>query len=213
MKKSLLVVAALLVAGFAQAQDNKMWLSGTAMFSSSTNDPSDAKSSSWEFGPAFGYMINENIAVGLGLSIGGDTEESTIYVDLDGDGFPETSVDVEIKTSTFGVAPFLRYYKSLGDNVSMYGELEIGFASGKIDSGAPDDLKFSSFGVGVAPGIQYWFHDNWSVNAEWGLLGFNSSTVKDGAIDSDGDVVDDKTSTLDIGLDLSALSFGLNFHF
>src|SRR5688572_14630788 len=109
MKKSLLVVAALLVAGFAQAQDNKMWLSGTAMFSSSTNDPSDAKTSSWEFGPAFGYMINENIAVGLGLSIGGDTEESTTtetqFIDTDGDGIPDTFVDVEvtreIKTSTF----------------------------------------------------------------------------------------------------------------
>ena len=196
MKKTILAICTVCIASVAMAQDdggNKMWIGGTAGISSSSDD-ADNKSTSGVFGPSFGYMLNDNIAIGLGLSYSSTTET---------DG----ATDIETKDNLFEIAPFARYYKSLGDNCSLYGAFEISIGSGKSEYDGEDAGKFSTLGVGIAPGIQYWMHDNWSVNAEWGILGYSSRTDKP----EGGD--DFKSSGFSAGLDLSAISFGLNFHF
>ncbi|HMT30596.1 MAG TPA: hypothetical protein PKD91_15070, partial [Bacteroidia bacterium] len=109
----------------------------------------------------------------------------------------------------FGVSPFFRYYKSLSDNCSLYGEVNVGFGSGKSKvntSGSTDDT-YSFMQAGIAPGIQYWVHKRWSINAEWGALRYRADNDK-------GELQNDfKSSRIDFGLDLSSISFGLNFHF
>ena len=169
-----------------------MWIGGQAGISSSTND-NDDKSATGVFGPNFGYMLNDKMAIGLGLLYSNTTEE---------DG----ATEVETKSNLFEIAPFFRYYKSLGDNCSLYGELEVAIGSGKSEVDGNDAGEFSTFGFGIAPGIQYWFHDNWSINTEIGVLGFDSTTDKSGEEDF-------KSSEFNFGLDLTSLSFGLNFHF
>lgn len=205
MKKALLLAAGILVASFAQAQDYKMWLSGTASYSSSNTDPGDLKVSGGSFGPAWGMMINENIAVGLGLNITGST----------------TDAGTELKSSGFEVMPFMRYYKAVSDNFSLYGELNISFGSGKQEildtdiNGLPIivDADFSTLDILVGPGVQYWFTDRWSMNAQVGVLGYSSRTDKDAALDSNGSVTDLKTNSFGLALDFTSLNFALNYHF
>jgi len=219
MKKAILLVCGLFVAVATQAQDKKMWLGGTMSINSTTPDKeADTKISTMTFGPQFGYWINENLAVGINLTLSGTTTK---------DGFEDAIITVlaydEKKENTTFISPFVRYYKGLGDNFKLYGELNFGFGSGKTswdgvtdengDVVKVDDQKFSAMNIGVGPGIQYWFNDNWSMNAYAGVLGYSSSTLKDGTVDKNGDVVDLTSSSIDLNLDFSALSFGLNFHF
>lgn len=199
MKKTIMIAAALLVAGMVQAQDTKMWLSGSAQFRNYSDD-GDLKVSGGNFSPAFGYCINPKIAVGLGLSYGSTVTEDNY------DG-----IKVKTTESEFMAAPFFRYYKSVGDKCSLYGELNVGFGSGKskIDVAGSTDDTYSFIQAGIAPGIQYWFHNHWSVNAEWGALRYRGDNDK-GDISGQEDF---KSTDITVGLDLSSISFGLNFHF
>jgi hypothetical protein len=195
MKKTILAICTVCITSVAMAQDdegNKMWIGGMAGISSSTED-NDDKSFTGVFGPNFGYMLNEKMAIGLGLTYTSTTSE---------DGGSE----IETKSNVFEIAPFFRYYKSLGDNCALYGELEVAIGSGKTEVDGNDAGEYSTFGVGIAPGIQYWFHENWSINTEIGALGFDSTTDKSGEEDY-------KSSSFEFGLDLTSLTFGLNFHF
>ena len=209
MKKTLLLVASILVAGMVQGQDkpasehseNRMWLSGSAQFSS-FDDDSDYSESGGNFSPEFGIFINERMAVGLSLSIEG------LRIEEDNDGFDE-----ETRISEFSVNPFFRYYKNISSDCHLYGELSLGFGTGKVEydyefGNDPEDT-YSFFQTGIAPGIQYWMHKRWSVNAEWGALRYRTYNDK-----ADFDGQSDRTeSTIEFGLDLDALAFGLNFHF
>lgn len=199
MKKTILMAATLLIAGLAQAQDEKMWISGSANFRN-YNDDGDTKITGGEFSPGFGYCINPKIAVGIGLSYSSQKQEED-------DGNNGT---IENTMSEFSVAPFFRYYKSVGDKCSLYGEVNVGFGSGKSETdGADNEDTYSFLQAGIAPGIQYWFHNHWSVNAEWGALRYRADNDK-----GDADGQDDfKSSEINVGLDLSSISFGLNFHF
>lgn len=229
MKKILVLAIGLLFTVAVNAQDKKMWLSGSMSISSVTpNDQVDTKISNMSFGPGFGYWINENLTVGLGLGLSGlkttDGIEE-IGLDLDGDGSEEFLAYDTKKENQILIAPFMRYYKGIGDNFKLYGQVTIGIGSGTTSwegvlingvEGADfdvDDVKFSTLGLNVAPGIQYWFSDNWSMNAEIGVLGYNSRTDKDAGINEDGEEVDVKSSSIDLGLGLNNIRFGMNYHF
>lgn len=200
MKKTLLIVAALCVAGISQAQDNKFWIGGSAQFNNYSDD-GDTKITGGNFSPSFGFSINPKIAVGIGLNY-----QSTTTKEKNSTG------DTEQKNTEFGVMPFFRYYKSIGDKCSLYGEVNVGFGSGKskytAGSVSTEDT-YSYIQAGIAPGIQYWFHNNWSVNAEWGALRYRGDNDKG---DYPGQK-DFKSSNIAVGLDLSSITFGLNFHF
>lgn len=225
MKKAILLVCGLFVAVAVQAQDKKMWLSGTLGINSvNPNVDGDTKISTMTFGPQFGYMINENIAIGLnvGLSNTKTTEGFESVGDIDGDGFEDGLAYDEKTESQVLVGPFVRYYKMIGDNFGLYGELNIGIGSGTtswdgVSFGGNevevDDVKFSTLNVGVGPGFQYWFNDNWSVNAQMGLLGYTSRNDKDGTIDENGDTADLKSTQFDLNLNFSRVNFAFNFHF
>jgi len=209
MKRTLLIAASVLVVGTMQAQDNatkenmdnRMWLSGSAQIRS-YDDDSDYSESGGNFSPSFGFFLNERMAVGLSLTVEGIKAEEKIS------GF-----DVETKISEFSVNPFFRYYKNVTTNFHLYGELSVGFGSGKVETDVPfgpdPEDTYSFFQTGIAPGIQYWMHEHWSVNAQWGALRYRTYNDK---ADEDGES-DQTESEIVVGLDLSSLSFGLNFHF
>ncbi|MFM7728908.1 MAG: outer membrane beta-barrel protein, partial [Flavobacteriales bacterium] len=186
-------------------------IAGNAGYSSSTTDVSgdtDPKVSGGSFGPQYGYWVNDNIAVGIGLSYSSSTAEN---------GTEGGALDYKTKEMTgFSVSPFVRYYKKM-DKFALYGELNIGIGSGKtswsdVTAGSSPvevpDAETKSFSLNVGPGVQYWFSDNWSMNTTIGLLSYGTDTQvgQDGA----DDVV---TSDLNFGLDMTSLNFGLNYHF
>lgn len=209
MKKTLLIAASVLLVGTVQGQDNatsthsdnRMWLSGSSQFQS-YDDDSDFNQSGGNFSPEFGYWLNERMAVGLSLTIEGLKTEDN-----------DDGIDFETKRSEFSVNPFFRYYKNISKNCHLYGELSLGFGSGKIDydyeAGFDFEDTYSFFQTGIAPGIQYWMHERWSINAEWGALRYRTYNDK-----ADFSGQSDRTeSTIEFGLDLKSLAFGLNFHF
>ncbi len=198
MKRTLLIAASILCVGLVQAQDNKLWLGGSAMFNNYSND-AKTKISGGNFSPELGFFINEQIAVGLSLDITGNKVEEK-----------NQNITVTTKTNEFAVMPFFRYYNELSENCSLYGQLAAGFGSGNSEvtgSGYKDTYSF--FSAGISPGVQYWIHKNWSINAEWGALGFRADNDKGDVAGQD----DFKSSNLTVGLNLSSISFGLNYHF
>lgn len=210
MKRTLLIAASVLMAGMVQAQDNatagehsehNMWLSGSAQFRS-YDDDSDYTESGGNFSPAFGFFLNERMAVGLRFSIEG------MKMEENNDGYDE-----ETKMSEFSVNPFFRYYRNISDNCHLFGELSVGFGSGKVETdvefGPDPEDTYSFFQTSISPGIQYWMHERWSVEAAWGALSYRGYNDK-----ADFDGQSDRTeSEIAVGLDLTSLSFGLNFHF
>lgn len=220
MKKTMMIACGLFLATVTvYAQDSKMWLGGTASYNSSSSDNVDTKISGGSFGPTFGYMINENLAVGLGLSYSG-TKTTDGAEDLgieDSLGNPSFLLYKSKSVSGLVISPFVRYYKGLGDNLKMYGQLSIGIGSGTtswdVETGEVDDVKYSTLGLNVAPGIQYSLGDSWSVNAEVGLLGYNSRTDKDAGLNDNLEPVDVKSSSIDFGLNLNDIKIGVQYHF
>jgi opacity protein-like surface antigen len=121
------------------------------------------------------------------------------------------------------ISPFVRYYKGLGDNLKLYGQLSIDIGSGTTSwdgvsdlTGAEvevDDVKYSTMGLNIAPGLQYSLGDNWSINTSIGLLGYNSRTDKDAGVNDAGEAIDVKSSSIDFGLNLNDIKIGVQYHF
>ena len=217
MKKVLLIAACAVFTLGANAQDEgsssskKMWLGGTVAFGSgsSTNENNatqNTSSSRWEFGPEFGYMLNEKMAIGLALS-------------LNGSSWSQDNAD-EDKSSSFGyeVTPFFRYYFAEAGNFKFLGQLNLGFGGGSTsredNTGVTyEDGTYSTLNVGINPGVQYWFNDKWSMISTIGLLGYQSRTDKDGYKDANGKDNEVSNSGFGIGADFTSLDFSLIFHF
>src|SRR6478735_1390793 len=121
MKKIVFAIIAVLATVGLNAQDaatssgsgKKMWLSGHVGFGTDNNEygGKDGQSSSnWNFGPAFGFMLNDKMAVGIGLDIAGSTTK-------------ENDAKDEIRKSMgWVVEPFFRYYFAGAGNFKFYGE-------------------------------------------------------------------------------------------
>lgn len=197
MKKIILTVAAVFAFGFANAQETTttdggfaqgdLFLSGSVGFGSTKQG--DAKASDFNFSPAIGYFISENIALGARLGINSGKEEN---------GGPE------VKTSGFGVEAFGRYYFTPASKFSVFGELAVGAGSSKREVGN-DETKFKTFGVNAGVGVSYFLSSNWAIEAGWAGLGYNS-------IEEDVDGAEAR-NTFGLGVDLSSINFGLIYKF
>src|SRR3712207_3405035 len=104
----------------AQIPAGTLFVGGSASFSSSTSknnqDPNITyknKSTSLNFNPKVGYFISNNIALGLGIN------SFTSRSKIEGNGVNESSGN---KFNSFGINPFGRYYKFLGENVGFFGQ-------------------------------------------------------------------------------------------
>ena len=89
----------------------------------------------------------------------------------------------------------------------------IGFGGGKTtvdaDDMEPVDTKYSTWGIRVTPGAQFWFNSNWSMLASIGQLGYSSRTNNVGETLPDGTSLE--TTTNDFGLNIDFDTFNLAF--
>ncbi|CAM1333266.1 outer membrane beta-barrel protein [Tenacibaculum aestuariivivum] len=194
MKKVLLVIA-MVAAGFtANAQDKAktakggfaqedVYVSGTVGFSSASMGDND--SSSYTFSPSVGYFISENIALELGLAIGGS----------------DTGVE---ETSTLGVALAANYFFTPQNDFSFVLGAGLGYANTEIEGGSDDGLDVNSISIAVAPGVNYFVSESVALRASVGALSYTNAK-QDGA--------DDALNTFALNLDLSAIQFGLTYKF
>lgn len=197
MKKLLFAAVAVFAFGAANAQDapseggfakGDVFVSGGVSFGSSKTG--DFKSSEFNFSPAVGYFVSENIAIGARLNVGSAKDEFG---------------NNEDKMSSFGAEVLGRYYWTPASKFSLFAELAAGFGSLKDEPQGGPNTESSFFGVNAGVGVNYFLSSNWSIEAGWAGLGYNTN-------DNGGNGAE-STDSFGLAVDLSAITFGLNYKF
>ncbi len=159
---------------------------------------------------ALGLVIFTNIyaqeqATSTKMWIGGQLSFTTNNTYTLGPSFGMMLTDVmavggtlTISDAFWAIEPYFRMYKPIKDNFKFYGDGYLSIGGGS--SGATD---YSSFGIGVRPGVQYWFTQQWSMAATLGNIGYSQTSWEGGT--SDGHFA--------LGIDFSSLHFAFFFHF
>ncbi len=90
--KKVLVIAALAIVSFANAQKGTVLVAGSVGFGSTSQG--DVKSSNFDFSPKVGYQFSDNLTAGVELGIGTSSVTS--------------NTNVETKNNELKVGAFLR---------------------------------------------------------------------------------------------------------
>ena len=154
--KKILLSAMFAFAGIAaHAQSNSILVYGNLGINNSKS-ATDVKTKNFSFSPAVGYQWNDHWTGGVNLK----TESWK-------SGSPE------VKTTSFGAGPFVRYAYPLSDIFAVYGQLNTNFITGKTAG-----LKSSGFESTLFPAIGVNLKNGFALNFNFGSLGFSSSKVK-----------------------------------
>ncbi|AZA89612.1 Uncharacterised protein [Chryseobacterium nakagawai] len=215
--KKVLLAGAVALFGLSNAQIAKgtTYLSGQVSYSQTEDNNDNSKVESIKVLPTVGYFVNTNLAVGLGLGYknGKNTDTTTS---------PSGATVTEIETSkpAFVVAPFVRKYWTLADKLYIFGQLEVPmeFGQNKVEgtstttnagsttvTSVSTKNNYTSIGVNVKPGLDYFLNKNWTIEATIGEFGYNTSKV-----DVDGAK---RVNNYDFGLNLKAVTFGVKYVF
>ena len=157
----------------------------------------------YNFSPEVGFFIQDNLALGLRLSIFNQTTKTNVNQNRD-----DTHV-----TNSWSIAPFIRYYLAKSGNFSFFGEgaLGIGGATSKNTSGSTTEEGPTTtiVSIGVSPGISYDLSEKVSLIAKLGGISYTSNSQKE-TFGTGQSATTTTTSNPVIGfnLGLNNLSFG-----
>ncbi|MGK6340888.1 outer membrane beta-barrel protein [Chryseobacterium sp. DT-3] len=217
--KKLLLAGAVALFGLSNAQIAKgtAYISGQVGYSQEENNNTDRKVESFKIIPTAGYFVGTNLAVGLGVGYKNDKTTATTTATLGN----TTVVTERIGTqSAFVVAPFVRKYWTLADKLYIFGQLEVPmeFGNEKVELNSTSNAggttttaststkaNYTSVGVNIKPGLDYFLNKNWSIEATIGEFGYNTSKF-----DVDGAK---SVNNYKFGLNLSAVTFGVKYVF
>ncbi|MBK8498573.1 MAG: outer membrane beta-barrel protein [Flavobacteriales bacterium] len=136
------------------------------------------------------YFISDKMAIRFGLGLQSSTSTDNYTENNDGTGGKGKA---EVKIMEWMAAPGFEYHCAGTERLSPYVGLSIGIGGGKrtdkwtnynglyfeqsynVDS----EQSYSSFGVGVLAGVDFYFAQNFFVGAEMGLT-TQSTTYKEG---------------------------------
>ena len=188
MKKIILTVAAVFALSFANAQDKKENSEGlakgdlvlTGSFSiSNSKAVTGVKTDGLTIAPGLGYMIDNNWAL-VGQI---DYTSETVAND---------------KTSGLGIGAGVRYFWTPASKFSLSLGGQLSYATIKYDA---LDVKVNTIGLSVPVGLHYFVSNDFAITSTWGGLNYSSSKA---------DVTGAEAATsLDLGIDMSSISFGL----
>ena len=200
MKKIILSLTALLSIAFVNAQSKSegfskgsIYVSGGFGFNSTNDKDTELKSSSYKFSPSAAYFVTSNLAVGAKLNFGGGSKDVQV----------NDTTTATTKNSTTGFGVFGRYYFTPASKFSVYANLGVDYNSTKPNT--DDDFKENELGIAITPGINYFLSNHFSMEASYGRLGYTST--KSNVSGAKG------TTSFGLDLDLSTISFGLNYKF
>lgn len=155
MKRTFLI-AMFAFAGFTvQAQSNSILVYGNLGINSSKS-AADVKTNSFSFSPAVGYQWNDHWTGGVNFKT---TSGKT--------GSPE------IKSSSFGAGPFIRYAYPLSDIFAVYGQFNANYVSSKVAG-----IKGNGVEGTIFPAIGVNLKNGFALNFNFGSLGFGTNKVK-----------------------------------
>lgn len=217
--KKLLLAGAVALFGLSNAQikTGTLYLSGQAGFSHEKNNNTDDKIQNFSIIPMVGVFIAPNLAIGTGAGYIGSRAENT---DVNYLGFGVETLQSDVKADAFTARPFIRKYWTLSDKLYIFGQLEIPIEIGKrtadlqlnyfdmngytYSQSMNIEQKYTSFGINVKPGLDYFINKNWTIEATIGEFGYNNMKIKD---------QENGTDTFNFGLNLSSVTFGVKYIF
>ena len=196
MKKVFFFLALITAFGVVKAQEGfskgNTFLTGSLGVSSENDKDADSKSNSTTFSVGVGHFLSDNIAVGINVGFG--SAKTT-----------EVSLTTE-ETSAMTAGAFGRYYFSPKSKFSMFSHLGLNYAS-VTDKTTNPDLKATGMDIFAAPGFNYFISKNLSLEAVIGRIGYTSVKASSGSLNAKG------TTNFDFGIDLTNVTFGMNFRF
>jgi hypothetical protein len=163
--KKMLVIAALAMFSFANAQKGSILVGGNIGYSSETVDygVGETKTKQFSFSPKVGYQFHENWTVG---------GEFTVASAKDDNGARE------IKDNDFKLGAFVRYSVPLSQTFSVFADMGAGFQNQKrtIDGPGNDYSKSKADGmyVGVTPALFINMKKGFGLNFSIGGLGYET---------------------------------------
>jgi opacity protein-like surface antigen len=213
--KKLVLAGAVALFGLSNAQIAKgtTYISGQVGYSQKENNNDDSKVESFKVLPTVGYFVGTNLAVGLGVGYKSDKTTETTNNSL------IVSEDKNTE-SAFVVAPFVRKYWTIADKLYIFGQLEVPMEFGQVKeegtatttiggttttASTSTKSNYTSIGVNVKPGLDYFLNKNWSIEATIGEFGYNTSKF-----DTDGAK---SVNNYKFGLNLSSVTFGVKYVF
>ena len=173
MKKILLILA-LAMFSFANAQKGTILVGGNIDYSSEKSEYrfSEDKVNSFTFSPRVGYQFNDNWTVGGELTAGSSKQE------FSGD---------EIKINTFKLGAFLRYSVPLNQTFSVFADLGAGFQNQKRKDYENGNLTSKNKGdgmyVGVTPALFINMKKGFGLNFSIGGLGYETLSFDNNGAD------------------------------
>ncbi|MFY1046468.1 outer membrane protein [Chryseobacterium sp. GP-SGM7] len=222
MKKILLTFTVLMGAlSSAQISKGTVYLSGQAAYSKSGNENSASQYENFKILPTAGFFVAQNLAVGLGV---GYTHQKTFQQEILTIGNIYWNHLRDDKNSAFVASPFVRKYWILSDKLYFFGQLEVPLEFGKRESyesynpfGSPINgtyiignistysANYTSIGINVKPGLDYFITKNWTIDATLGEFGYKSYKL---------DLEESqKVNRVDGGLKLSSVTLGVKYVF
>lgn len=174
--KKVLVMAALAMFSFANAQKGTILVAGSIGFATDkttfANDD-ESKNSFFGIAPKVGYQFHDNWTVGIQGGVGFSKDEDT-------DTSGPVDVTSESKTTYLQVGPFVRYSRNISEIFGFFTDLDLGYQSSKntFDPGTPlsveSERKGNGFYAQITPAIFINVKKNFGLNVSFGGLGFNS---------------------------------------
>jgi hypothetical protein len=160
--KKILLVAALAICSFANAQKGTVLVGGSIGYESETVDyvGGESKVSSFNFSPRVGYQFNDNWTVGGEFTVGSSKND-----------------EQEFKTNEFKAGAFLRYSVPLNQTFSVFADLGVGLQNRTYkDYSGPFMTKSKGDGlyVGVTPALFINMKKGFGLNFSIGGIGYDT---------------------------------------
>ncbi|WP_289664741.1 outer membrane beta-barrel protein [Flavobacterium panacagri] len=172
--KKFLVMAALAICSFANAQKGTILVGGNIGYTSEKSEFrfAEAKASTFTFSPKVGYQFHENWTVGGELSL------SSTDVD---------NPNEKYKDNKFRTGGFVRYTKSLSQTFSVFADMGAGFQTVKNKDYAANNsyVRYKGNGayVDVTPALFINMKKGFGLNFSIGGLGYETLSYDDNGED------------------------------
>jgi hypothetical protein len=160
------------------------------------------------FYPKAGYFLADNFAAGLGIGY-----YSSGYKYEDDYGTDKST------SSMFLAGLFGRYYVRPLTHAAFFGELNIGFGTGKNkdeydESGRSvaevTETKQSMFAINIKPGATIFITEKLGIDFTYGSLGYETYTEKD---EESEETYKQTTGTFTLSFNPGTITFGVFFYF
>lgn len=193
-------------ASFAQLSQGTIYGTANMGLTSTSNETTTAGAKTAEttntvgnFGLGAGYFIADGLSVGLAFNLNSNTTKD----ELNGG---------ENRTNTTLIGIGARKYASLSDNFALFGQLGVGFGSGKSEAEAAGNTQttneFSAFAVQLAPGFTFFPTERIGLDVTVGSIGYTSTSNTNPGPDTEN-----TSGTFNFGINLAAVTFGVQVFF